>query len=78
MMKSAVITIVLLALCPLVASATGTIDLEEAYRSLDEAIAQSDRYVAQREDRIRQLKSALEVTRDPAAQYDLCHRLYGQ
>ena len=48
MMKSAVITIVLLALCPLVASATGTIDLEEAYRSLDEAIAQSDRYVAQR------------------------------
>ena len=77
-MKSAVITIVLLALCPLVASATGTIDLEEAYRSLDEAIAQSDRYVAQREDRIRQLKSALEVTRDPAAQYDLCHRLYGQ
>lgn len=78
MMKSAVITIVLLALCPLVASATGTIDLEEAYRSLDEAIAQSDRYVAQREDRIRQLKSALEVTRDPAAQYDLCHRLYEQ
>ena len=71
MMKSAVITIVLLALCPLVALATGTIDLEEAYRSLDEAIAQSDRYVAQREDRIRQLKSALEVTRDPAAQYDL-------
>ena len=35
-MKSAVITIVLLALCPLMASATGTIDLEEAYRSLDE------------------------------------------
>ncbi|MBQ3731051.1 MAG: transcriptional regulator, partial [Muribaculaceae bacterium] len=78
MMKSAAITIMLLALCPFMASATGTIDLEEYYRSLDEAIARTDAYVTQREDRISQLRSALEVSRDPAAQYDLCHRLYEQ
>ena len=77
-MKSAAITIMLLALCPFMASATGTIDLEGYYRSLDEAIARTDAYVTQREDRISQLRSALEVSRDPAAQYDLCHRLYEQ
>ena len=76
MMKNAAIMILLL--CPLIASATGAIDLEECYRSLDEAIAQSDRYVSQREDSISQLRSALQMTRDPAAQYDLCHRLYEQ
>lgn len=75
-MKNAAIMILLL--CPIIASAAGTVNLEEYYRSLDEAIAQSDRYVSVREDSITRLRSALQVTRDPAAQYDLCHRLYEQ
>ena len=59
-------------------AAPGTIDLEQTYRQLDEAIARSDRYVAEREQRIQQYRSALEVSHDPQAQYELCRRLYDE
>ena len=57
---------------------TGDIDLKQTYRQLDEAIAQTDRYVQQRETRIQQFKSALEVSQDLQLQYELCRRLYDE
>ena len=52
------------------------IDLQNIYQQLDEAIGQTDRYIQEREQRIQKHRTALEVTLDPAAQYELCHRLY--
>ena len=52
------------------------IDLEREYSLLDKAIAESDRYVQQREQRIQSAREALEVTGDPGAQYEMCRRLY--
>ena len=55
---------------------TDKIDLERLYRQLDKAIEQTQQYVDARESRIAKLKTALEVTRIPEAQYDLCRDLY--
>ena len=52
------------------------IDLEKVYQQLDEAIGQTDRYIQEREQRIQKHRTALDVTKDPAVQYELCHRLY--
>ena len=46
--------------------------------NLDEAILQTDRFVAAREERIQKYKSALDVTDDLDVQYELCHRLYDE
>ena len=54
----------------------GDIDLGQEYRKLDEAISNTDRYVQEREQRIQQSKSALEVTSDVGVQYEMCRRLY--
>ena len=51
------------------------IDLNHAYRLLDEAIGQSERFVQVREQRIQRCKAALEVTTDARARYELCRRL---
>ena len=64
-------------LFPLCLSA-GNIDLEHEYRLLDEAIAKTDQYVQEREQRIQQAKSALEVTNDLGVQYELCRCLYDE
>ena len=69
---------ILLAYTALLPAAAQDIDLEQTYRQLDEAIAQSDRYVQAREERIAKLKSALELTRHPDAQLDLCRRLFDE
>ena len=75
-MKNHIITYILLALLTALPVTAGEIDLEQVYRELDKAIMQTDQYVQERENRIQQTKLALEATRDPAAQYELCHRLY--
>ncbi len=54
------------------------IDLEQAYRQLDEAIAETGRYVQERENRIHKFKTALEVTSDDGVQYDMCRHLYDE
>ena len=54
------------------------IDLEQVYRQLDEAISNTDKYVQEREQRIQKNRTALEVTKDPAGQYELCRRLYDE
>ena len=56
----------------------GDIDLKQEYRKLDDAISKTDQYVEVREQRIQQLKSALNVTTDVGAQYEICRRLYDE
>ena len=77
MKQPVILYLLLLFLTPRTASAD-VIDLEKLYCQLDEAIKQSDRYVAMREERIQKYKSALEVTHDPDAQYEMCRRLYDE
>ena len=77
-MKRHIIISVLLTVLVTVSAMAGDIDLEKVYRQLDEAIAQTDQYVQARENRIAKLKSALELTRHPDAQYDLCRSLYDE
>ena len=67
--------ILVLMLAALNVAAEG-IDLEKAYKELDEAIVQTDRYVQLRENRIQKFRMALDVTKTSAAQYDICHSLY--
>ena len=54
----------------------GDIDLEKVYRQLDDAIERTGEYVAVRENRIQKYKTALEVTNDAKAQYEMCHSLF--
>ena len=56
----------------------GDIDLEREYRLLDEAIAKTDQYIQQREQRIMRSRTALEVTDDLGVQYEMCRRLYDE
>lgn len=50
--------------------------MEQAYRQLDQAISQTDKYVSEREERIQKYKTALEVTNDLQAQYEMCRKLF--
>ena len=72
-----IITILLL-LLPFTMWAQREIDLEQVYRQLDEAISNTDKYTQEREQRILKYRTALEVTQDPAGQYQLCRRLYDE
>lgn len=77
-MKSIVSILIFLLLSPwsFVALSAGKIDLEQQYRNLDRAIAQSETYVSQREYRIGQLKNELAAARDDATRYTVCHQIY--
>ncbi len=69
--------IVLLTMLPfMIAAATGTVDLEQEYSKLDQAIQQSDRYVQERENRIRAYKTARGNINNDRAQYELSRNLY--
>jgi hypothetical protein len=72
---SKIITVLLLMVSSLTMGAAD-IDLVKEYHRLDKAIDLTDRYVQDRETRIKKLQTALEVTRATNAQYDLCHDLY--
>ena len=61
---------------PFTVVANGGIDLVQVYQQLDEAIKHTDQYIQKREQRITKHRMALEVTKDPAGRYELCHRLY--
>ncbi len=61
---------------PFTVVANGGIDLVQVYQQLDEAIKHTDQYIQEREQRITKHRMALEVTKDPAGRYELCHRLY--
>ena len=61
---------------PFTVVANGGIDLVQVYQQLDEAIKHTDQYIQEREQRITKHRTALEVTKDPAGRYELCHRLY--
>lgn len=61
---------------PFTVVANGGIDLVQVYQQLDEAIKHTDQYTQEREQRITKHRTALEVTKDPAGQYELCYRLY--
>ena len=56
----------------------GDINLETEYKLLDDAIAKSDVYVQEREDRIQKSKAILEMTSDVKVQYEICRRLYDE
>ena len=61
---------------PFTVVANGGIDLVQVYQQLDEAIKHTEQYTQEREQRISKHRTALEVTKDPAGQYELCYRLY--
>ena len=61
---------------PFTVVANGGIDLKQVYQQLDEAIKHTDEYIQEREQRITKHRTALEVTKDPAGQYELCYHLY--
>ena len=61
---------------PFTVVANGGIDLVQVYQQLDEAIKHTEQYTQEREQRITKHRTALEVTKDPAGQYELCYRLY--
>ena len=67
----------LLVLASLQAMAGG-IDLEKVYRQLDNAIERTEEFVAVRENRIQKYKTALEVTHDDKAQYEMCRNLFDE
>ena len=77
-MKYRLIFVLFLTLTTMCASAVGAIDLEQEYCKLDEAIRNTERYVAERETRIQKYKSAMEVTSDLDVQYEMCRRLYDE
>ena len=68
--------ILLLLFLPFTLVAQNGIDLNQVYHQLDEAIKHTEQYIQEREQRITKHRTALEVTKDPAGQYELCHRLY--
>ena len=70
-----IITLLLLFL-PFTLVAQNGIDLNQVYHQLDEAIKHTEQYIQEREQRIMKHRTALEVTKDPAGQYELCYRLY--
>ncbi len=72
------ITMVLSALLPSGHLRAEKIDLELIYHQLDEAIKHTDQYVQEREDRISKYKTALEVTQDAKAQFEMCRHLYDE
>ena len=57
-------------------TAAGTIDLEQEYRKLDQAIEKTDIYVRERENHIQAYKTARGATNDTRVQYDLNRNLY--
>ena len=61
---------------PFTVVANGGIDLVQVYQQLDEAIKHTEQYTQEREQRITKHRTALEVTKDPAGQYELCYHLY--
>ena len=70
MKKNFILALLLLSSCLSVAAA-GDIDLEQEYKKLDTAIEKTDRYVQERESRIRKYKTALGVTDDNKVQYQM-------
>lgn len=58
------------------AMASAAIDLEQEYLELDRAIEQADRYVQERENRIRAYKTARGNIDNDRAQYELSRSLY--
>ena len=68
--------ILLLLFLPFTLVAQNGIDLNQVYHQLDEAIKHTEQYIQEREQRITKHRTALEATKDPAGQYELCHRLY--
>ena len=77
-MKKNIIFALLSLLSCLCMTATGSIDLEQEYRKLDNAIEQTDQYVQERENRIHGYKTACGATQDTRVQYDLCRSLYNE
>ena len=76
-MKNIIIIIAFLSMLScLDVAAAGNIDLQQEYRKLDKAIEKTDSYVQERENRIQKFKTALEVTNDLQAQYEMCHKLF--
>ena len=76
LMKKNLISALLIVLSYLISAAAGTIDLEQEYRKLDQAIEQTDRYVQDRENRIRAYKTARGNIDNDRAQYELSRSLY--
>ena len=77
-MKHSIIISVLLFLISSTGVAAGEIDLEQEYRQLDKAIEQTEKYVQERENRIRKYKTARGAIDDNRVQYELSRSLYDE
>ena len=77
-MKHSIIISVLLFLISSTGVAAGEIDLEQEYRKLDKAIEQTEKYVQERENRIRKYKTARGAIDDNRVQYELSRSLYDE
>ena len=75
MKKNFILAFLLLLSCLNVTAAV-SIDLEQEYRKLDEAIERTDQYVQERENRIRAYKTARGNINNDRAQYELSRNLY--
>ena len=77
-MRTIIISALLLVWSCLGVATAATIDLEQEYTRLDQAIKNTDRYVAEREGRIHKYRTALGVTTDSKVQFELCRFLYDE
>ena len=77
-MRMNIIFAFLLALFCVNVTVAATIDLEQEYEKLDRAIERTDHYVKARENRIHKYRTALGVTDDNKAQYQMCRYLYDE
>lgn len=70
-----ILTIIIAMLAAFSVSAAN-IDMEKEYARLDDAIARSAQYIAQRQQKIKALEQQLKATNDIHQQYQLCYKLY--
>ena len=77
-MKNRILIYVLLLLFASPVAMADEINLGQVYRQLDEAIEHTDEYVLQRENRIKEAKTALVNARDDKKRYEICRQLYDE
>ena len=70
-----ILTIIIAVMATLTTSAAN-IDMEKEYARLDDAIARSAQYIAQRQQKIKVLERQLKATKNVHRQYQLCYDLY--
>lgn len=66
----------LISLSIAISAPASTINLENEYSRLDDAIASSERYIAVRQKKIDALERQLRAVKDVHRQYALCYKLY--